>query len=84
LWLVTQVAEQFHVLPSVAARDLDDDPERLSLVAVSLLRYAHAKAEFDVADSDDRLKHWKGSELMKTVKKNTFELHQARIAPKDK
>jgi len=78
------VADQFHVLPSVAARDLDEDPERLSLVAISLLRYAHAKAEFDAADSDDSLKHWKGSELMKTVKTNTFELHKARIVPKDK
>ena len=65
-------------MPSVAARDLDRDPEQLSLTCIPLLRYAEAKAEFDAAKDDKSLERWKGSSLMASVRKNTFELAQER------
>lgn len=65
-------------MPSVAARDLDRDPEQLSLACIPLLRYAEAKAEFDAAKDDKALERWKGSSLMAGVRKNTFELAQER------
>jgi len=74
------VAEAFHVLPSVVARDLDRDPEQLSLICIPLLRYAEAKADFDRAKDEKDLARWKGSKLMGSVKKNTFELRTERLA----
>ena len=61
------------MLPSVAARDLDDDPERLSLTALSLLAYSQAKSAYDAANGDDKkLEHWKDSDVMRRVSDNTF------------
>lgn len=77
------VADQFHQLPSVVARDLDDDPERLSLAVIPLLRYARAKAEFDAAKEDSDLDHWKGSKVMAAVRRNAFDIHHARVHPGD-
>lgn len=65
-------------MPSVVARDLDRDPEQLSLICLPLLRYAEAKAEFDHAKDDKQLERWRGSSVMDAVKKNTFELAQER------
>lgn len=65
-------------MPSVAARDLDRDPEQLSLICIPLLRYAEAKAEFDAAKDDKALERWKGSTVMEAVRRNTFELAQER------
>jgi predicted RNA polymerase sigma factor len=77
---VARVAKEFGVLPSVVARDLDEDPEQTSLVALHLLNYATAKAEYDGAGGDmEKLKHWKDSELMATVKTTSFEMMRARL-----
>lgn len=80
LWLIAAVAKAFHVLPSVAARDLDEDPERLSLLCLPLINYAEAKAAFDGAEDDEALKGWAGSKSMEAVTRNTFELHKERVA----
>jgi len=72
------VAEAFHVLPSVVARDLDRDPEQLSLICIPLLRYAEAKGDFDRSKEEKDLDRWKGSKLMSSVRKNTFELAAER------
>lgn len=80
LWIIANVAETFHVLPSVAARDLDDDPERLSLLCISLLRYAEAHGAEERSKSKEDLAPWKGSKIMELVLENKFALHKARLA----
>lgn len=80
IWVATRVAKEFGVLPSVAARDLDEDPERLSLIAVSLLAYSQAKSAYDAAEGDDKkLEAWKGSETMAKVRENTFTFMKQRM-----
>lgn len=62
------------------ARDLDEDPEQLSLLAIQVLGYGQAKAEYDAAEGDDKkLKHWKGSDIMATVRDNTFKGMRVRL-----
>lgn len=80
LWVIARVAKEFGALPSVVARDLDEDPEQLSLLAVQVLGYGSAKAEYDAAQGDaQKLKHWKNSDLMDTVRDNTFKAMKARL-----
>jgi hypothetical protein len=80
LWLATRVAKEFGVLPSVAARDLDDDPERLSIIAMTLLAYHQAKSAYDAVDGDDKkLEPWKDSNVMRRVKDNTFAAMKERL-----
>jgi hypothetical protein len=68
------------VLPSVAARDLDEDPERLAITAMTLLAYSQAKAAYDAADGDDKkLEPWKDSNVMRRVKDNTFAAMKDRL-----
>ena len=75
------MANSYHVLPSQAARDLDNDPEQLSLVCLTLLNYADAKRAFDQAKDKTRdLAAWKDSNLMPHVERNTFDLHKERLA----
>jgi len=63
------------VLPTVVARDLDRDPERLSLLCVEALEYARAKAAYDHAGGDrKKLDAWSGSQMMDLVESATFEL----------
>jgi len=78
------VAETFHVLPSVAAKDLDDDPEYLSLLCLPLLRYAEAYHAERHAESEDALKPWKGNPVMEDVLRNKFELHKERVAARER
>jgi hypothetical protein len=62
------------------ARDLDNDPEQLSLLAIQVLSYGRAKAEYDAAMGDmQKLKHWKNSDLMDTVRTNTDKAMRARL-----
>jgi len=77
---VTVAAGHWGVLPSVAARDLDDDPEQLALVCRALDLYSELKRTFDQADSEDELKRYADSELMAQVKENSFGLHRERVA----
>lgn len=78
--MIAVVADAFHQLPSVVARDLDDDPEQLSLVCLSLLQYAQAYRAYDTAKGDIEKTAWKDSEIMSQVIQNAFDLHRERIA----
>lgn len=77
------VAESWGVLPSVAARDLDADPEQLSLVCIPLLEYARAYRALQNGRDDKALDPWKGTSVLKHLKRNTSlrrELARARTA----
>jgi hypothetical protein len=65
------IAREFGVLPSAVARDLDDDPEQLSAVCLSMLRYAEAHAAYRRANKDE-LKGWSGNAVMAMVERNDF------------
>ena len=80
MWIATRVAKEFGVLPSVAARDLDEDPERLSMIAVSLLAYSQAKSAWDAADGDPKnLEAWKDNDTMASVQTNVMTFAKQRI-----
>ena len=66
------------MLPSVVARDLDEDPEQLSLVCYPLLQYAEAHAAYRRASASE-LKAWRGSRLMDQVTENDFALRAREI-----
>ena len=71
LLTIANVAREFHLLPTVVARDLDNDPDQLSLLCLQALRYSDAfraykrgkKAEMDA---------WKDSSIMRQVTENDF------------
>lgn len=77
-WLVAQIAERFHVLPSVAARDLAEDPDRLSLESLPLLGYAEAYRAYQRNDKNE-MKRWRGSRFMDLVKEIDLELVEAEL-----
>lgn len=82
LWLLAKIGETFHVLPSAAARALDEDPERTDLTCASLLGYASVKRAYDRAKGDDdKLKHIDEDQLAR-VRKVTFLIHQAKLVHK--
>lgn len=83
IWLVTMVAKEFGVTPYQAAKDLDRDPELLSLRALNFLRYQECKSAFDNAKSAESLAPWEGTAILKAVKKNHLALHKARKARKE-
>jgi len=81
--LSARIAETFHQMPTVVARDLDNDPAQLSLACLSVLQYAEAYAAEKRAKSDDDMKPWKGSRVMETVLKNKFALFTERRAARE-
>ena len=58
-------------MPTVVSRDLDDDPLQVSFAAAYLLSYAEAKRALDRAKDAKELEGWKGSKLMRDVRRNT-------------
>lgn len=79
IWTIAIVAKEFGVLPSVVARDLDNDAEQLSLLCIEALRYSEAKRAFDSAEDEESLKSWKGSAVMAAVDRNAFDLRKEAI-----
>ena len=75
LWLCAVVAREFGVLPSAVARDLDEDPEQLSLLCLSLLRYAEAHAAYRRANKHE-LKAGRDSPMMRKVEETDAALIQ--------
>lgn len=73
-WFVAAVAKEFGVLPTVAEQALLDDTDGMIGKAMTMYRYREAKTAFDGPDLD--MKAWRGSQVMKMVKKNTFDLHR--------
>lgn len=71
------------MLPSQVARDLDRDPERLTLVCLPMLGYADAFRAWKRGNKRE-LKHWSGSRLMEMVKNNDFDEAELELAhPQD-
>jgi hypothetical protein len=60
------------VLPSVVARELDDDPEHLAIICLQLTHYARAKVAFD-NDGDEASKAWRNDPMMLLVRRHTKE-----------
>lgn len=72
--MIATVADRFHQLPSAVARDLDEDPEQLSLECVPLLHYAEAKSVYDRAKDKSELGAWEDSPVMELQIDNYFQL----------
>jgi hypothetical protein len=77
-WMVAQIADRFHVLPSVVARDLDNDPERLSLQCLPLLAYAEAYRVYRRGNKAE-IKRWSDSKVMELVTTNDFSIVSPQI-----
>lgn len=72
LWLLAKIGETFHVLPSVVARALDEDPERTDLTAATLLGYAAVKRQYDLAKGDDAKTSHLDEDTVARVRMNQF------------
>ncbi len=82
LWQIAQVAKEYHVLPAVAARDLDEDPEQLSLVCLSLLNYGVGYNVYRAANKrqiEGFRKSPQGDRLMTLVQDIAFELTEEQM-----
>lgn len=60
------------MLPHVAARALREDPERLALTCIPLLRFAEAHAAHKRANKTE-LSTWRGNQMMELVEQLSFE-----------
>jgi hypothetical protein len=73
MWGAIAVAREFHTLPSVAARALDDDPEQLDILALDLLHYAEAHAIHRTAKKE-LIDAWKDDPIMREVQEYDAEI----------
>jgi hypothetical protein len=81
--LIANIAKTFHILPSIVAADLDNDPERLSMKCLAIINYAAAKSAYDIHEGDPKqLRHW--GDIMDTVQANTFAYHKFIREKRDK
>ena len=71
LLLVGQVAQTYGVLPRVAERDLESDPEQLSLLCIPVMRYAEAFHAYRSANKA-RIAQWGSDPLMAEVTEREF------------
>ena len=77
---MVNAAVEFGQLPSTVARDMARDPECLTVTCIPLLGYARCKSEWDAHEGDEeKMKHWKGTEALKAVTRNTFDSRVARV-----
>ena len=78
--MVAAIAEAFHVLPSVVARDLQTDPLRLSVACLKLIRYRDCKADYERAcrrkEAGKAVSEWRSNwkALAEKVEANVFGL----------
>lgn len=79
MYTIACIAKEFGVLPSVVARDLDNDPEQLSLECLKLLSYAEAKSVYD-SGNKHMIDSRKDSPVMQEVEKNDFALAEEMLA----
>ena len=78
LWAITLVCDHYGVLPSAAARELDEDPDMTALTCRSMSLYARARAAYEAAPSEETLKSWGDSEIMRQVVDNALDLERER------
>lgn len=71
------MAERFHALPSVVAREMDEDPEHLNVICADLLAYREAHGVLRRADAEET-KRWKASEMFQLAEQ--FEAEDAAAA----
>ena len=67
------------MLPHVADRALREDPERLAMACIPILRYADAYYAHKRANKSE-LKAWKGDPVMDMVERNAFEMAKEEIS----
>ena len=79
LWMIALLASEFKVLPTVVARELDEDPENLNLRCQQMLQYSAAKRAFD-SGKEELMKPWSESKLMEQVEINTFAIRKKKVA----
>lgn len=84
-WTVAAIAEAFHVLPSVAARDLETDPLQLSIACLKLLRYRDCKADYDrrrrqKKDAGTAVQEWRSNWGELAAKVEAYEFKAAEEA----
>ncbi len=66
LYHAALIAERFHISPIQALDDLEHDPHELGLLALTLLNYSAAKADFD-SPKGAKNSRWKDSPLWDRV-----------------
>ena len=78
MYTIACIAKEFGVLPSVVAKDLDDDPEQLSLECLKLLSYAEAKSVYD-SGNKSMIDAREDSPVMQEVIKNDFAMAEEKM-----
>lgn len=79
LLILARVGQTFNTLPSVVARALDEDPERIDIICASFLTYAQGKAAYDAAKGDEKKLTAYSQNLMDAVRRRTFDSHRQRL-----
>ncbi len=78
LWLLAKIGQTFSQLPSVVAKALDEDPERIDLICATMIGYGNTKEAYDAAGGDDKkLKNY-NSVVLDAIRKHTFAGHVER------
>jgi hypothetical protein len=78
--MVALIAERFHVLPSQAARELENDPTQLAIYCIELLSYAEMHSAAKNAKDEHSLDRWRGNDLMERVLGTMADLQKERSA----
>ena len=73
LYHAAMIAERFHISPIQALDDLEHDPHELGLLALTLLNYRAAKADFD-NPKGSKNSRWKDSPLWDRVIQTSHRL----------
>ena len=73
LYHAAMIAERFHISPIQALDDLEHDPHELGLLALTLLNYSAAKADFDRPKGASN-SPWKASPLWDRVTRTSHKL----------
>jgi hypothetical protein len=79
-WSAVLVGKEFGVLPSVAARHLDSDPDQFDLFAIRMLRFSEAYAIYRRADAKEIESYKKaGGKAMALVEEFDFARAAAEL-----
>lgn len=77
--MVAQIADRFHVLPSIVERDLDSDPDLTAMECVKLLAYGDLFHQWKGAkDENTFLKQHNNSKAAQAVIENDFVIANER------
>lgn len=77
--MIAQIAQTFHVLPSVVERDLDEDPELTAMECVKLLSYRDLFQAWKSAKDENKFLEQHGnSKGARAVIENDFTIANER------